>query len=349
LINLLGDEKENRNPLQFLAHHDLMRAAVTSLGEIGGTRAFGALITILTGESDTSLKLAAATALGLLGDRRAVEPLIASLSSDDSSLCSRAAEALGRLGDERAVGPLITILDKSRHYSYGFGYVSYDIESAARALIELNEKGIFIGEKALQTSNTIISEVAKRWEREKKKEEFEREKKANIEYLKDHLTSITFGERNIQELVNVSGTEAVGPLIEVFSSKRADVSARERVGTALGRLKDKQAIDPFIRALCDGNEDWEIRARAAWGLGEIGDKSAVDKLTQTLFELQTDEIGMIGTWYHAKHYSEIRQQIVRALGKIGGSKATETLNNVLDDKDFVVAGFAKKALEDISK
>lgn len=179
--------------------------------------------------------------------------------------------------------------------------------------------------------------------------EFEREKQANIEYLKNHLTSITFGEKNIKELVNVLGIQAAGPLIEAFTSKRADVSARERVGTALGQMKDKRAIDPFIRTLCDGNEDWEIRARAAWGLGEIGDKSAVDKLTQILFELQTDEIGMIGTWYHAKHYSEIRQQIVRALGKIGGSKATETLNSVLDDKDFVVAGFAKKALEEISQ
>ena len=50
---------------------------------------------------------AAAEALGQLGDKRAVEPLIAALQDDVENVRQAAAEALGQLGDERAVEPLI--------------------------------------------------------------------------------------------------------------------------------------------------------------------------------------------------------------------------------------------------
>jgi len=50
-------------------------------------------------------------ALGSIGDARAVEPLITSLSDNDSWLRWNASEALGNIGDARAIEPLITTLD----------------------------------------------------------------------------------------------------------------------------------------------------------------------------------------------------------------------------------------------
>jgi arylsulfatase A-like enzyme len=52
-----------------------------------------------------------AVALGRLGDRRGLEPLIANLKSDDPNLRADSALALGQLDDPRAVRPLIRLLE----------------------------------------------------------------------------------------------------------------------------------------------------------------------------------------------------------------------------------------------
>ncbi len=69
------------------------------------------LIDMLTNQGD-EIKEDAARALGGLGDRRAVEPLIKQLNNYSHG-CQDAAYALGELGDERAVEPLRAILYRS--------------------------------------------------------------------------------------------------------------------------------------------------------------------------------------------------------------------------------------------
>ena len=61
--------------------------------------------------SDTFIRGRAAQTLGLVGDSRAVEPLIQALSDADRWVRMAAAWALGRLGDARAVSKLIQALD----------------------------------------------------------------------------------------------------------------------------------------------------------------------------------------------------------------------------------------------
>ena len=53
----------------------------------------------------------AAVTLGLMGDSRAVEPLMQALGDADRWVRSAAAWALGRLGDARAVNTLVEALD----------------------------------------------------------------------------------------------------------------------------------------------------------------------------------------------------------------------------------------------
>lgn len=59
---------------------------------------------------ETDTRRAAATALGRIGDARAVEPLVALLDSDDRELLAVAAGALARLGDRRAFEPLLRLI-----------------------------------------------------------------------------------------------------------------------------------------------------------------------------------------------------------------------------------------------
>ena len=110
--------------------------AAEVLGDLGNRGAVELLIALLK-DPDGSVRMHAANALGKLGDRRAVDSLIGALewdrnldSSDRGRVCIAAAQALGKLGDHRAVEPLITVLNN-------YGYVA---DSAAEALGELGDR-----------------------------------------------------------------------------------------------------------------------------------------------------------------------------------------------------------------
>jgi len=78
---------------------------------IGDARAVEPLIAAFTDESEVQhVRKAAVDALGEIGDGRAVEPLLAALQDGVSWQRNAACEALGRIGDARAVGPLIDAL-----------------------------------------------------------------------------------------------------------------------------------------------------------------------------------------------------------------------------------------------
>ena len=81
---------------------------VFSLAVLGQT-AFDPLLAVLN-DPRAQGRAHAATALGLIGDRRAVGALLNALQDRDPVLRSRAAAALGRLGDERAFESLVPML-----------------------------------------------------------------------------------------------------------------------------------------------------------------------------------------------------------------------------------------------
>jgi HEAT repeat protein len=88
------------------------RQSITALGLIGDLRALEPLIAILTNsEEDEQVREAAATALATLKDERALPPLIAILEEDEEEdmRCS-AALALGQMGHAQALAPLLAAL-----------------------------------------------------------------------------------------------------------------------------------------------------------------------------------------------------------------------------------------------
>lgn len=81
--------------------------SITALGESKSPEAVTALIAFLANLANkTADRAAAAASLGILGDPRAVEPLIASLKEDNSQITMQAASALAELKDQRAIQPL---------------------------------------------------------------------------------------------------------------------------------------------------------------------------------------------------------------------------------------------------
>jgi len=98
LVRLLGAEE---------ARHDVVEAFVRF-----GSSAVPLLVDQLS-EADLDTRKAAIIALGRIGDRRAVEPLIALLNQRDRELWVSVASALARLGDSRAFEPLLPLLGDS--------------------------------------------------------------------------------------------------------------------------------------------------------------------------------------------------------------------------------------------
>jgi len=89
-------------------------AAATALGQLGDPRAVNPLIRALN-DSDGGVRGATATALGQIGDTHAVNPLITVIQNDEWSVREAAVAALGNIG-AHAVGPLIAALHDQDEY-----------------------------------------------------------------------------------------------------------------------------------------------------------------------------------------------------------------------------------------
>jgi hypothetical protein len=87
----------------------IRRNAAYALGRVGDRDAVEPLIAALV-DPEIGVRREVARALGRIGDRDAVEPLIAALEDSDLDVRLEASYALGRIGDQRAVEPLISFL-----------------------------------------------------------------------------------------------------------------------------------------------------------------------------------------------------------------------------------------------
>ncbi|MGC9517524.1 MAG: HEAT repeat domain-containing protein [Methanomicrobiales archaeon] len=163
------------------------KCAVTALGKIGDERALKPLMHALNDEDsdvkrraiqalekmknlaiepllkafndeDWRVQAIVAEALGKIGDRRAVKPLIAALKNKDKIernryVRGRSAEALGRLGDERAVEPLNNALNEK------YIYVRRKANKALERLGKISELNYYDDEEvSFNYSNSWILE-----------------------------------------------------------------------------------------------------------------------------------------------------------------------------------------------
>jgi HEAT repeat protein len=90
----------------------------SAVAAIGGARCAGALEPLIKALADEHhmVRADAAMALGDLGDKRAVEPLLALLNSvPGDSVRMAAVVALGALRDRRAIGPLENLLKTEKN------------------------------------------------------------------------------------------------------------------------------------------------------------------------------------------------------------------------------------------
>ncbi len=92
--------------------NDVRKFAIDLIADIGDCTCPERLVDILRNDPDTNVRVSAAKAIGALGFRAGVPPLIEALH-DEEWVCFAALESLARIGDESAIDSLEALLDSS--------------------------------------------------------------------------------------------------------------------------------------------------------------------------------------------------------------------------------------------
>ncbi len=195
-------------------------AAALGLSSIGN-RAVEPLIATLQTD-DAQIRQRAVVALGEIGDRRATEPLVTLLGDEDKAVRSAAVQALGNIGDRRATEPLITALSDD------------DPEvrrNAARSLAQIG------GREVVEPLLAALS---------------------------DNNAMVRLGAA--QALGEVGGSRAGEPLITLLNNDASE-NVRAVAAQALGELRERRAIEPLVAALSDDYN--ALRLTAAEALANI--------------------------------------------------------------------------------
>jgi HEAT repeat protein len=251
----------------------------------------------------------AAEALGLMGDRSAVEPLLGVLWDKSPDVRWVAAEALGRLRDTRVVVPLGDLL--TAHLPYEDEPFPRLCKAAVKALGRLGDRravepllGVFdsLNEDLRREAADALDEVG--WTPDSGS--------AGASYWAvrhDWLKCIDIGE------------PAVGPLSAVLSA--ADATTRLRAVETLGEIGGPHAARVLVQCL----KDWRLTRRDAvvQALGRTGDSSAARALVECLSQ------------------DDVRPAAIKALSAMG-EPAVQPLMRVLDSPDVELVAAAAEAL-----
>jgi HEAT repeat protein len=312
VVRLLGwiDGPEVRAALaRQLADAEVRGDVVESLVR-HGSRVVDLLVAQLAAEDDAT-RLAAITALGRVGDRRATPALIDALD-DSPEIVVAAAAALAKLGDARAFEPLLRLVahrDPSvRQATIGALNSLGHPDMPARVAVMLDDSDPRVRESAVRIAGYFGY----------------RETAARL------IASVTDPEETVRraalEHLPYLDDPAVVPAMTA-ALDRETPRVRAEAARALARTEHPQAVEALRRAL--GDADGWVRYYAARSLGELQDRAS----TRALSALAADDA--------APH---VRIAALEALGTIGGAAASAALRRLSADPQSDVAAAALTAL-----
>jgi len=329
---------------------EVRRRAARCLGQIGESRATGALVKHLS-DSNRQARQEAMAALGLVGDGRAVEPLVMFLHDTDEQVRQVAAKALGQIRDPRAVGPLIERLSDRKGLEKVLNWVLYRDPRDKRVPLFLQEPYEHVRRAAAEALGQIgdpqaVKQLAKQL----------RHRQAQVR------------RTTVQALGWIGDAQAIEPLLGRLRDPEGVV--RREAADTLGRLgwypqadadaaaywfelenKDecvrvgKAAIEPLGERLKD--RDPEVRARAAKYLGHIVDARVVELLVKRLSDQDEGVRWAAGQALEllgapavepllkrlGDRNKDVRLAAAETLGQIGDVRAVEPLVERLSDRN----------------
>lgn len=322
--------------LKYKGENRVREKAASALGQIGDVRAIEPLITALN-DGEWYVRGAAAEALGRIRDTRAVEPLIAALK--DKEIRMAATDALGRIGDARAVEPLIAVLKDPSNPNYARVHVLAALGAVAEPraveamVAALNDNAIDVRKAAADALEKSKWQPSSDLER----------------------AYFLVAQQKWDELL-ILGKTAVEPLRLVIEAQGPGMDAvRIRALSVLGKLGDPHAIEPLQTALNDTNPG--ARSVAAETLGKVGvieplvaalentsNPGFREELQAILRQVGKGAVEPLVLALNDKN-NQMRTEVAQVLGHIGNARATEALIAALKDNDKYVRRTAANELE----
>lgn len=234
---------------------NMNKEIATALGKIGDAKAVPALTKLLKSK-DNFTQLAAIDALGALKAKEGFEPLY-EIATDDAIapfITKKAIIALGEIGDPRAVPGLVQAMFKER------GGISFYMESSF-ALYQL-------GQPAADALVPVIEG---------------KDKDLMTWAGKNNIKDVALYAKSVQVVGDLHDRRTEKTIVGFlnYKSEFDDIKLimRMKAADALARMRSKEGVKP-LAAMLDENEA-NARKEYVWALARIGGKDAVPKLVET--------------------------------------------------------------------
>jgi HEAT repeat protein len=291
---------------------EMRTASASALGMIGDPRAIKGLALLLRDER-YFVRQRAAQALGRIGEP-AVDLLLEMSSSSTPATREAAVEALGSTASKRAVDRVIESLSDSNSNVRSAAVRALGESSSESAVPHLmallrDESSALRGQAAASLAK--LGAVAL---------------PSLISALKDSKPSVR--QLAAEALGDIGSRDAVAPLIELVTTDQS--GARPEAIEALGKIGDPAAISPILSVLRTGSV--AVRKRAMGALAGFRDSRAIEALTIALSD-QNDEV---------------RQAAAAGLGEVADERSIARLERLADnDASSDVRAAAVQAIERI--
>ena len=288
----------------------------------------------------SELRMAAANALGRLGEANAVPKLVDAMDDPDPRVRLRICHACGALADPRAAPSLTKRLDDHARVRHAAANAlgSIGTDQSLAPLIDL-----------LEDDDPSIRRIAAG----------ALGKASNARPVEPLVYVLTDDNQAVRKA-------AVYSVIELLSNVPTDRSheVRDRVVSELQAADDATVIEPLVEILSDGQQDRQ-RRNAAWILGRVADDDADDAVTvladaladadDMTAQFAATSLGNIGgPTVEAALLDQLDESMPEAarakaafiLGQVGGSQARDRLEELTDDDSAAVR---KRAFAAVSK
>jgi len=336
-------------------------AAAEALGKIGDSHAVYRLA--LAPRSIRMTALQALASMARRGNPAAVDVLVRELAHPDPAVVGFASGALGEIG-ERAAGPVVAAVAE--------GNPKIDATVAAALLAKFGGSGVQalvdalrddrhwarvrvvetlreIGSPAVQPLIAALEDKTSEVQESAAEALGALADPRAVEPLVAALAHAGIRSAALGALGDIGDPRAVDAVVNALTDEKGWV--RVVAAEALGKIGDPRAVDPLVHTMTDAGEGVP-RAAAADALEHLG-WTPQDDLQRGWWLVSRGEwaaAGELGTaavepLLVALGHGEpaVRRSVIRALGQIGGPRATEALVAALNDKD--VRGAANQALQ----
>jgi HEAT repeat protein len=334
-INAMGEIRDPDTAVQLVGligignDQERLKAIVSALGKIRSIQAVPHLIKLLASSSE-ELATEVIRALGIMGDKRAVEPIVDKLSPNLGEIVQQAAiEALGALEAHEAIPSLVQILNSGKS----------DLKTPiARALGQIKTIDAMepLGE-LLQDADVTVRKAAASG-------------LGNIELgqaLRKLSVTVSDPDEGVRRetayaIGRIGTDEAIPLLVELLQDSDEEVSQRSVQG-----LKNigQAVVEPLVNLLLIESTTDEIRIKIVQVLGQLADIKSVntllallddsspkvrDEIFTALIQIDTDIISSGDISVLMKEsYAWMRYGIARAMGRYNRTESVSLILKIL--------------------